>query len=38
MVAHFEDVVANSASPVFGRVESLRLAAILDELHRQTGQ
>lgn len=37
MVAHFEAVVAGRESPIFGRVESLRLAAILDELHRQSG-
>ena len=26
--------VAGSAEPIFGRTESLRLASILDELHR----
>ena len=36
MVAHFEQVVSGDAEPVFGRLESLRLAAILDELHRHT--
>jgi D-xylose 1-dehydrogenase (NADP+, D-xylono-1,5-lactone-forming) len=36
MVAHFEDVVAGKAEPIFGREESLRLAAILDELHQLT--
>jgi D-xylose 1-dehydrogenase (NADP+, D-xylono-1,5-lactone-forming) len=37
MAAHFEAVAAGTASPVFGRIESLRLAAILDQLHQQTG-
>ena len=35
MVAHFEDVVGGK-EPIFGRTESLRLAKILDELHRLT--
>ena len=34
MVAHFEAVVDGSAQPIFGRGQSMRLAAILDELHR----
>ena len=34
MVDHFQAVVAGSAEPIFGRTESLRLASILDELHR----
>jgi predicted dehydrogenase len=34
MVEHFEAVVAGKADPIFGRTESLRLASILDELHR----
>jgi predicted dehydrogenase len=36
MVSHFEAVVARKEEPVFGPVESLRLAAILDEMHRIT--
>ncbi len=36
MVAQFEAVAAGREQPVFGKQESLRLAAILDELHRQT--
>ena len=36
MVSHFEDVVAGKVEPIFGREESLRLAAIFDELHRLT--
>ena len=36
MVSHFEAVVGGEEAPIFGRAESLRLAAILDELHRQT--
>ena len=36
MVAHFEAVVAGEQKPVFGMEESLRLAAILDELHEHT--
>jgi predicted dehydrogenase len=36
MVAHFEAVVSGKEQPVFGRVQSLRLAAILDELHHIT--
>jgi D-xylose 1-dehydrogenase (NADP+, D-xylono-1,5-lactone-forming) len=36
MVAHFEAVVAGAVEPIFGREESLRLAAIFDELHRLT--
>ena len=37
MVAHFEAVAVNGAAPIFGRTESMRLANILDELHRVTG-
>ncbi|HVE18129.1 MAG TPA: Gfo/Idh/MocA family oxidoreductase, partial [Ilumatobacteraceae bacterium] len=33
MVSHFEAVAGGEAAPIFGKVESLRLAAILDELH-----
>ena len=36
MVAHFEAVVNRETEPIFGRQESLRLAEILDELHRLT--
>jgi predicted dehydrogenase len=36
MVKHFADVVGGTAEPIFGREESLRLAAIFDELHRLT--
>ena len=36
MVAHFEMVVAGKAEPIFGRQESLRLAAMFDELHELT--
>ncbi len=36
MVAHFEAVVAGEQKPVFGMEESMRLAAILDELHEHT--
>ena len=36
MVAHFEAVVAGEQKPVFGMEESMRLAAILDELHELT--
>jgi D-xylose 1-dehydrogenase (NADP+, D-xylono-1,5-lactone-forming) len=36
MVSHFEAVVGGEAEPIFGKAESLRLAAILDELHQQT--
>ncbi|HEY0520854.1 MAG TPA: hypothetical protein VGC84_15270, partial [Ilumatobacteraceae bacterium] len=36
MVAHFESVASGGEQPIFGRVHSLRLAAILDELHRIT--
>ncbi len=36
MVAHFEAVVGGTAEPIFGRTESLRLAAIFDELHQLT--
>jgi xylose dehydrogenase (NAD/NADP) len=36
MVSHFEAVVGGKEEPIFGRTESLRLAAILDELHRLT--
>ena len=36
MVSHFETVAAGKAAPIFGKVESLRLAAILDELHHLT--
>ncbi len=37
MVSHFENVVAGKHAPIFGRTESMRLAAILDELHQRTG-
>jgi predicted dehydrogenase len=37
MAAHFAAVAAGEAAPVFGRTESMRLAEILDRLHRQTG-
>ena len=33
MVEHFTDVVRGEAQPVFGRAESLRLAALLERLH-----
>lgn len=33
MVRHFADVVAGIAEPVFGRVESVRLARVLQQLH-----
>ena len=36
MVSHFEAVATNGAPPIFGRTESMRLANILDELHRLT--
>ena len=36
MVSHFEAVAGGKAEPIFGKVESLRLAAILDELHHLT--
>ncbi|MEP7202077.1 MAG: Gfo/Idh/MocA family oxidoreductase [Ilumatobacteraceae bacterium] len=36
MVEHFEAVIAGKQDPIFGRTESLRLASILDELHRKT--
>jgi D-xylose 1-dehydrogenase (NADP+, D-xylono-1,5-lactone-forming) len=36
MVAQFEAVIEGREQPVFGKQESLRLAAILDELHRRT--
>ena len=36
MVSHFEAVVGGNEEPIFARTESLRLAAILDELHRVT--
>jgi D-xylose 1-dehydrogenase (NADP+, D-xylono-1,5-lactone-forming) len=36
MVSHFEAVAGGKAAPIFGKVESLRLAAILDELHHLT--
>lgn len=36
MVSHFESVVAGQVEPIFGRTESLRLAAILDQLHTVT--
>jgi D-xylose 1-dehydrogenase (NADP+, D-xylono-1,5-lactone-forming) len=36
MVAHFESVVAGKHAPIFGRMESMRLAVILDQLHRLT--
>jgi predicted dehydrogenase len=36
MVAHFEAVVAGEQKPVFGMEQSMRLAAILDELHELT--
>jgi D-xylose 1-dehydrogenase (NADP+, D-xylono-1,5-lactone-forming) len=37
MASHFEAVATGSTAPVCGRVESLRLAEILDQLHHQTG-
>jgi D-xylose 1-dehydrogenase (NADP+, D-xylono-1,5-lactone-forming) len=36
MVAHFEAVAGGNEEPIFGKVESLRLSAILDELHHLT--
>ena len=36
MVSHFEAAVTGVEQPIFGRRESLRLATILDELHRLT--
>jgi hypothetical protein len=36
MVAHFESVVTDGVQPIFGKEQSLRLAEILDELHRLT--
>jgi xylose dehydrogenase (NAD/NADP) len=36
MVAHFEAVVAGQQKPIFGTEESMRLAAILDELHEHS--
>ncbi|MEA3185513.1 MAG: D-xylose 1-dehydrogenase D-xylono,5-lactone-forming [Ilumatobacteraceae bacterium] len=36
MVSHFEAVVAGEQAPIFGRQESMRLAAILDDLHKRT--
>jgi len=36
MVAHFEAVATQGAEPIFGRTESMRLANILDDLHRRT--
>jgi predicted dehydrogenase len=36
MVSHFEGVVTGNEKPIFGRTESLRLAAILDRLHQLT--
>jgi len=33
LVAHFADVVAGNAEPVFGRVESERLADVISRLH-----
>jgi len=36
MVSHFEAVANGDEVPVFGRVESLRLAAMFDELHHIT--
>ena len=37
MVSHFEAVTTGNAEPIFGRRESLRLAEIFDQLHRQSG-
>ncbi|MEP7047943.1 MAG: Gfo/Idh/MocA family oxidoreductase [Ilumatobacteraceae bacterium] len=37
MSAHFEAVVAGTEKSIFGRAESMRMALILDELHRGTG-
>jgi D-xylose 1-dehydrogenase (NADP+, D-xylono-1,5-lactone-forming) len=37
MITHFEAVVSGSAQPIFGRPESMRLAVIFDQLHRQSG-
>ncbi len=37
MAAHFAAVAHGEDTPIFGRTESLRLAEILDQLHRQTG-
>jgi D-xylose 1-dehydrogenase (NADP+, D-xylono-1,5-lactone-forming) len=37
MVMHFEAVVNDRDEPIFGRPESLRLAALLDQLHGQSG-
>jgi xylose dehydrogenase (NAD/NADP) len=36
MVSHFEAVAGGNEETIFGKVESLRLAAILDELHHLT--
>jgi xylose dehydrogenase (NAD/NADP) len=36
MVSHFEGVVTGNEEPIFGRTQSLRLAAILDRLHQLT--
>ena len=36
MVSHFEAVVGGKEEPIFGNTESLRLAAILDDLHQLT--
>jgi predicted dehydrogenase len=36
MVTHFAAVAAGTTAPIFGRTESLRLADILDQLHRLT--
>ena len=33
LVAHFADVAAGDASPVFGRAQSVRLAAVIQQLH-----
>jgi hypothetical protein len=34
LVQHFGEVVAGSATPVFGRAESVRLAGVLEEVQR----
>ncbi len=36
MVSHFEAAASGIEQPIFGRRESMRLATILDELHRLT--
>jgi D-xylose 1-dehydrogenase (NADP+, D-xylono-1,5-lactone-forming) len=37
MAAQFEAVASGHEQPVFGRTESMRLANIIDQFHRQTG-